>query len=128
MDEMPKNISSYINTDKKWLEENLLCLASNAVKFQFEGTVTIRCKVTDRGHVRKSFSTSSAAFTGASAGSYDGKIEAIQDCMYIYYIYYHCQSIVCIIYLLFHDYLFRDNKSLDNVCAILQNNLFLCLA
>ena len=93
MDEMPENISSYINTDKKWLEENLLCLASNAVKFQFVGTVTIRCKVTDRGHVRKPFSTSSATFTGASAGSYDGKIEAIQDCIFILSLSVNCMYV-----------------------------------
>jgi signal transduction histidine kinase/CheY-like chemotaxis protein len=34
---------SHVNTDKKWLEENLLCLVSNAVKFQMHGLVHVRC-------------------------------------------------------------------------------------
>ena len=45
MDTIPLEIASHINTDKKWLEENLLCLVSNAVKFQMEGTVTVRCTI-----------------------------------------------------------------------------------
>ncbi len=35
------NICSHIITDKQWLQENLLCLLSNAVKYSTEGTVTV---------------------------------------------------------------------------------------
>ena len=34
-------ICSHIITDKQWLQENVLCLLSNAVKYSSEGTVTI---------------------------------------------------------------------------------------
>jgi CheY-like chemotaxis protein len=34
-------ICSHIITDKQWLQENILCLLSNAVKYSSEGTVTI---------------------------------------------------------------------------------------
>jgi hypothetical protein len=30
------------STDKQWLQENLLCLFSNAVKYTLEGDVTVR--------------------------------------------------------------------------------------
>lgn len=32
----------YIITDKQWLQENILCLLSNAVKYSHEGEVTVR--------------------------------------------------------------------------------------
>jgi len=35
-------ICSHIITDKQWLQENVLCLLSNAVKYSAAGTVTIR--------------------------------------------------------------------------------------
>eukprot|EP01040_Poterioochromonas_malhamensis_P004127 gene4127-4419_t len=35
------NICSHIITDKQWLQENVLCLLSNAVKYSTEGTVTV---------------------------------------------------------------------------------------
>jgi len=39
---MTSEICSHIITDKQWLQENVLCLLSNAVKYSAEGTVTIR--------------------------------------------------------------------------------------
>ncbi len=36
------DICSHIITDKQWLQENLLCLLSNAVKYSTEGNVTIK--------------------------------------------------------------------------------------
>ena len=38
---LPTGLCSHIITDKQWLQENLLCLLSNAVKFTTEGDVTI---------------------------------------------------------------------------------------
>ncbi len=38
---IPKQICSHIITDKQWLQENILCLLSNAVKYSSEGEVTI---------------------------------------------------------------------------------------
>jgi CheY-like chemotaxis protein/signal transduction histidine kinase len=38
---IPKAICSHIITDKQWLQENVLCLLSNAVKYSSEGLVTI---------------------------------------------------------------------------------------
>ena len=40
------NICSHIVTDKQWLQENMICLLSNAVKYSSEGEVAISiCKV-----------------------------------------------------------------------------------
>ncbi len=38
---LSEEICSHIITDKHWLQENLLCLLSNAVKYSTEGNVTI---------------------------------------------------------------------------------------
>ncbi len=38
---LSNEICSHIITDKQWLQENLLCLLSNAVKYSTEGSVTI---------------------------------------------------------------------------------------
>jgi CheY-like chemotaxis protein len=38
---IPRTICSHIITDKQWLQENVLCLLSNAVKYSTEGKVTI---------------------------------------------------------------------------------------
>ena len=38
---IPKEICTYIMTDKQWLQENVLCLLSNAVKYSAEGVVNI---------------------------------------------------------------------------------------
>jgi hypothetical protein len=35
-------VCSHVITDKQWLQENLLCLLSNAVKFSHEGEITLR--------------------------------------------------------------------------------------
>ncbi len=41
LETMSDEICNYIITDKQWLQENLLCLLSNAVKYSTEGNVTI---------------------------------------------------------------------------------------
>ena len=38
---LSEKICRFIITDKQWLQENLLCLLSNAVKYSTEGNVTI---------------------------------------------------------------------------------------
>jgi signal transduction histidine kinase len=35
-------ISEFIFTDRQWLQDNILCLVSNAVKFSMKGMVTVR--------------------------------------------------------------------------------------
>ena len=48
--EVSKEICSHIITDKQWLQENVLCLLSNAVKYSTEGmvTISIRLETTQR--------------------------------------------------------------------------------
>lgn len=41
LNSIPPNIDSYIISDKQWLQENMLCLLSNAAKYSQEGYVTI---------------------------------------------------------------------------------------
>jgi signal transduction histidine kinase len=41
-------VCTHIITDKQWLQENILCLVSNAVKYSTVGTVTIRAMLTTR--------------------------------------------------------------------------------
>jgi signal transduction histidine kinase len=41
MEEIGPEICSHVITDKQWLQENILCLLSNAVKYSSEGIVTI---------------------------------------------------------------------------------------
>ena len=38
---IPTEICSHIITDKQWLQENMLCLLSNAVKYSSQGCVTV---------------------------------------------------------------------------------------
>ena len=42
---LPRELCSYIISDKHWLSENILCLLSNAMKFSNEGSVDVRIKV-----------------------------------------------------------------------------------
>jgi len=42
------DVCSHIITDKQWLQENLLCLLSNAVKYSSEGTVAISVSVAEK--------------------------------------------------------------------------------
>ncbi len=44
---LPNELCPYIITDKQWLQENLLCLLSNAVKYSAEGQVDIRISLKD---------------------------------------------------------------------------------
>ncbi len=46
LEAMSETICSHIITDKQWLQENLLCLLSNAVKYSTEGVVTINGTLT----------------------------------------------------------------------------------
>ncbi|RYH26312.1 response regulator [archaeon] len=45
LEPLPEELSRYIITDKQWLQENLLCLLSNAVKYSHRGNVTVRTKL-----------------------------------------------------------------------------------
>ncbi len=38
---LPAAVCSHIMTDKQWLQENLFCLISNAVKYSGEGTINV---------------------------------------------------------------------------------------
>jgi CheY-like chemotaxis protein len=44
----PVEICSHIITDKQWLQENVLCLLSNAVKYSTIGTVTVTIVLEER--------------------------------------------------------------------------------
>ena len=47
--DIPNTITDNIITDKQWLQENILCLVSNAAKFSTEGIVTVEVsKITDQ--------------------------------------------------------------------------------
>lgn len=50
LEPIPPNICSHIITDKQWLQENVLCLLSNAVKYSSGGTVTIALYVIPGSH------------------------------------------------------------------------------
>ncbi|RYY77507.1 HAMP domain-containing histidine kinase, partial [archaeon] len=39
---LPSSICSHVITDKQWLQENVLCLLSNAVKYSSEGEVLVK--------------------------------------------------------------------------------------
>jgi CheY-like chemotaxis protein len=41
LDALPEEVCSHVIIDKQWLQENLLCLLSNAVKYSSEGIVTV---------------------------------------------------------------------------------------
>jgi signal transduction histidine kinase len=43
---LPAAVCSHIMTDKQWLQENLFCLISNAVKYSGEGTINVITKLT----------------------------------------------------------------------------------
>eukprot|EP00981_Chlorochromonas_danica_P004087 scaffold787_cov272-Ochromonas_danica.AAC.1 len=45
LDPIPQDICSHIITDKQWLQENVLCLLSNAVKYSSGGEVRMILKV-----------------------------------------------------------------------------------
>ncbi len=45
--ELPEDLCPYIITDKQWLQENVLCLLSNAVKYSSSGSVQIRLSLVD---------------------------------------------------------------------------------
>ena len=45
---IPSDVCSHIITDKQWLQENLLCLLSNAVKYSSGGTVDIGVSLVSR--------------------------------------------------------------------------------
>eukprot|EP00981_Chlorochromonas_danica_P003458 scaffold654_cov207-Ochromonas_danica.AAC.43 len=45
LDPLPQEICSHIITDKQWLQENVLCLLSNAVKYSSGGEVKVMLKM-----------------------------------------------------------------------------------
>ena len=48
---IPRNVCPYIISDKQWLEENLLCLLSNAVKFTTSGLIDIRISLVSQDFI-----------------------------------------------------------------------------
>jgi signal transduction histidine kinase/DNA-binding NarL/FixJ family response regulator len=60
---LPRDLNRYVITDRQWFLENLLCLASNAQKFTYDGCVNIRCtlKPQPQPHIKKSCLSSAAA-------------------------------------------------------------------
>jgi CheY-like chemotaxis protein/signal transduction histidine kinase len=70
-----EDICSHIITDKQWLQENILCLLSNAVKYSAGGTVTISVSLQDRQMydvsgsvmVSKSMSNDTEAYTNLTS-------------------------------------------------------------
>eukprot|EP00981_Chlorochromonas_danica_P015982 scaffold15059_cov348-Ochromonas_danica.AAC.1 len=44
LEPLSRDICSHVITDKQWLQENVLCLLSNAVKYSNDGTVTVAVK------------------------------------------------------------------------------------
>jgi signal transduction histidine kinase len=56
---VPKEICTHIITDKQWLQENILCLLSNAVKYSESGEVTISVTFVTRMITRKGGASSS---------------------------------------------------------------------
>ena len=67
LEAMSEEICSHIITDKQWLQENLLCLLSNAVKYSTEGSVTIKARLTKVvGERRKQSECESECLTRAT--------------------------------------------------------------
>ncbi len=62
-------ICSHIITDKQWLQENILCLLSNAVKYSSEGSITVSVSLKSKdffpGQREKSAAVLEAASTNA---------------------------------------------------------------
>jgi CheY-like chemotaxis protein/signal transduction histidine kinase len=48
-------MSSHIITDKKWFQENLLCLLSNAVKYSLQGQVNVQVKLIEEKKLLRDF-------------------------------------------------------------------------
>ena len=44
---IPNEICPYVITDKQWLQENILCLLSNAVKYSADGVVSINIELAE---------------------------------------------------------------------------------
>jgi hypothetical protein len=61
---LDNRISEFIMTDRQWLQDNILCLVTNAVKFSMKGKVTIRVYLSS-----SSSSSSSSASSSASSSS-----------------------------------------------------------
>eukprot|EP00981_Chlorochromonas_danica_P000884 scaffold212_cov174-Ochromonas_danica.AAC.10 len=47
LEPIPPEICSHVITDKQWLQENVLCLLSNAVKYSSGGEVKVELKIID---------------------------------------------------------------------------------
>jgi signal transduction histidine kinase len=63
---VPTEICSHIITDKQWLQENIMCLLSNAVKYSHKGVATISVslvvrEISSEFHMTSSFSLNTAA-------------------------------------------------------------------
>lgn len=59
LEPLSSDICSHIITDRQWLQENILCLLSNAVKYSLQGAVIAR--VTKIHHMHPSFQTAATS-------------------------------------------------------------------
>jgi signal transduction histidine kinase len=76
---MSGEICSHLITDKQWLQENVLCLLSNAVKYSTGGEVTIKVYVTDSQRSKPHHTQSPAAHSSVHS------IERIEKNSYSYH-------------------------------------------
>jgi signal transduction histidine kinase len=68
---LPDDVFPYCITDGQWLQENMLCLLSNAVKFSFVGVVEIRISLVYEEKKIKSRGGAGSTRGGALAGDRD---------------------------------------------------------
>eukprot|EP00981_Chlorochromonas_danica_P004379 scaffold875_cov183-Ochromonas_danica.AAC.6 len=66
LEPLSKNICSHIVTDKQWLQENILCLLSNAVKYSAAGLVRGRVVLTTAQEAEHGTNSFSATRAGAN--------------------------------------------------------------
>ncbi len=80
LNSLSDEICSHIITDKQWLQENLLCLLSNAVKYSTEGSVTITVTLANtskqlRDYINNNYNTTpSTIFRKSASSPYTKKI------------------------------------------------------
>lgn len=90
VEKLSEEICSHIITDKQWLQENILCLLSNAVKYSTEGTVKITVALTSsptelRAHEMKTLtkqSTSNLKRVIPTISSYDSECERFSSLLF----------------------------------------------
>jgi CheY-like chemotaxis protein len=67
MNPLPPDLCSHVITDKQWLQENLLCLLSNAVKYSSGGEVSVTVSLHADGNVASTLDPVVVAATADSS-------------------------------------------------------------